>query len=307
MRVCLFRHSRAPEKANTPVGQSLEPVNRHGRGRHRRCGAGRAPRPVTIEVDDVRPRGRARVPESPGRYGGVARPLRAAARPDGQRHLRTAFKAEVQPVEIAAALQREMDDRAADRQPRAHGGPQHLRRRAAPARPRPALDVYAGTLTEELAGMVARVRRASSATRSSAAVDVRARRGRRPGDRRVPGAQRGQGRGRRRTRGAADADRPAGRAPGTRGSSSAPTSRTRSPAAGHPPRPRHRRRHPRSTTPGSPAHHAEIILGRPRSCCATSGRRTARSSTASQVARDRRCTTARGSSSGRPRLTFRAG
>ena len=64
-----------------------------------------------------------------------------------------AFKAEVQPVEIAAALQREMDDRAAvvsrgrtvvpnvfvvDLSPHDHDR----------------LSVYAGTLTEELAGMV---------------------------------------------------------------------------------------------------------------------------------------------------------
>ena len=48
-----------------------------------------------------------------------------------------AFKSEVQPVEIAAALQRECDDRAAIVDPRPHRRAERLHRRARSARPRP--------------------------------------------------------------------------------------------------------------------------------------------------------------------------
>ena len=64
-----------------------------------------------------------------------------------------AFKAEVQPVEIASALQRECDDRAAIVGPRPHHGAQRLHRRAG-EHDHERLSVYAEALGAELAAMV---------------------------------------------------------------------------------------------------------------------------------------------------------
>lgn len=64
-----------------------------------------------------------------------------------------AFKAEVQPVEIASALQREMDDRAAVVSRGRTVVPNAFVVELSP-HDHDRLSVYAGTLTEELAGMV---------------------------------------------------------------------------------------------------------------------------------------------------------
>ena len=103
-----------------------------------------------------------------------------------------AFKAEVQPVEIASALQRECDDRAAivargrTMVPNAFtvalGQHDHER-----------LSVYAEALGEELAAMV-REHAEEQRYAFIGPVTVELRAGRRAADRPVPGAQRGRGR-----------------------------------------------------------------------------------------------------------------
>ena len=104
-----------------------------------------------------------------------------------------AFRSAVQPVEIAAALQREVRQQRPDPQPRPPAGAQRLPRRAQPGRPRAARAVRLR------AGR--RARRAARGARRRAVLRLpgpghhHLRDRRRPVDRPVPGAQRGAGQG----------------------------------------------------------------------------------------------------------------
>ena len=206
-----------------------------------------------------------------------------------------AFKAEVQPVEIAAALQRECDDRAAivARGP-AHGA-QRVHRRAGRARPR-AAGRLRGAAHRRAGRDGARARRRAGLPVRRPG-DGRARAGRRPRHRPVPRPQRGRRRGRR-PRDAQPA-RPGPARPDHRPRWDCPPARVeigthRLPAdpPGHRARPRPRRRPAHRRPRRLPPPRRDPAVRRPTPRSSTSARPTAWSSTATGSSR-RRCPTAR--------------
>ena len=104
-----------------------------------------------------------------------------------------AFKAEVQPVEIASALQRECDDKAAIVATRPHDRSQQLLASSSAPSDYERLAVYRDALSQELADVV-REHAGEQGYALRRARDRRPRAGRRPRDRHVPRRQPGRAR-----------------------------------------------------------------------------------------------------------------
>ena len=108
-----------------------------------------------------------------------------------------AFRSEVKPVELASALRREVDDRAAVVGPRPHRGAQRVHHRAVARRPRSRSRTGAPSRSPTSSRRTSPSTRPSSATRSSGRSPSRFVRERRARDRPLPGAQRDRARRRR--------------------------------------------------------------------------------------------------------------